>query len=279
MALMKAWTACRWLLAAVVVLPTTGCSWTMHEETRTASAPAAAARGLAVDTRNGSITIEPADRTDIDIRATLRARSVERLALMKVTAEQDSAGVLHVMVAPADGEWWSGEGCSIKIVAPKAALGSGITARTNNGSITLAGAGGTAELTTSNGSIEVRDHAGPVKAGSSNGNLKLDRVSGSVHARTSNGRIAARLAPDAAGPVDLDTSNGSVILDVGSAFTGTLSISTSNGSITVPRDTPGVKVVSMGRRTAKVQFGTGGENASRIDTSNASVTVQVLSGR
>ncbi|MCC6661681.1 MAG: DUF4097 family beta strand repeat protein [Phycisphaerales bacterium] len=250
-----------------------GCSgWTMHEETRDATAPAvAAAAGISVTTRNGSIKVVPGDADEVRISARLRARTPERLAQMRVTAEEDAEGVLVVRVEPAQGEWWGNEGCAISITTPADRPTASVTARTSNGRIEVAGVAGPVDLRTSNGAVEARDCSGKVFADSSNGSIMLAGISGPVEAETSNGSITARLADSAAGPVDLDTSNGSVTLEVGQAFTGTLSVATSNGLVTVPsagRPT----IVKRGRHSANLRFGDA-PGDSTIRTSNGSVTV------
>ena len=259
------------VLAACIVL--SGCNlWKMHEETRNASAPAAAApAGVAVTTRNGSVKIVPGDVRQVQITARLRARTPQRLAQMRVVAEESPGGVLEVKVEPAGGKWESNEGCAIEITTPRGSPLVAAVVRASNGRIEVAGVAGDVDAQTSNGSMEVRGVAGAVRADTSNGSIKLADIAGPVTADTSNGSINARLADDATGPVRLDTSNGSVNLEVGRAFTGTLSADTSNGSVNLP-GSDRCTIVKKGRRSATIRFERGG-GKSVIDTSNGSVTI------
>lgn len=247
-----------------------------HKETRTTSVPVEAPGGLDVSTRNGSVSVERGSTDRIQVSATLRARTLERLAEMTVVIEEVD-GVLRIRPEAPGGKWQSNEGCSIEVVVPTGAVTRGITVNTSNGKISVAAMTGKAHLDTSNGSITVEDHDGEVHAKTSNGKINLHRVGGPVVADTSNGSVTVRLREDVRGPVNLDTSNGSVTLEVGRAFAGSLRISTSNGSVDVPERAEGVRVLSKKRRSASLEFGTG-QPSSVIDTSNGNVRVRVLGG-
>lgn len=243
------------------------------DERRTARVPAdAGVVGLDVSTRNGSVRVVRGEADDIVITATLRARSEARLALMKVVAETNDAGVLVIAPSPPDGGWWSGEGCSIEIEAPASATAAGVRVRTSNGRITVRDAEGRADLETSNGRVTVDGASGEVAAASSNGGIEVSGSPGPVDADTSNGGVTVRLTPDGRGPVRIDTSNGPVTLEVGPGFEGRLSLRTSNGSISVPA---GVRTESRGRRSADLVLGSG-DARSVVTTRNGSIRVIVI---
>ncbi len=266
-----------WLIGALAAAAfvQAGCvfDWRYVEEERSAPVDSSAAvQGLDISTRNGSVSVSRGDGEDILITATLRARTPQRLAEMKVVAEQNEAGVLVIRPEPAGGKWLNNEGCSIEVSAPPGATAAGLTVKTGNGRITVNGVQGRADLKTSNGRITVTEAAGEIYADTSNGRIELTDVPGPVTADTSNGPVLVRLTPAGRGPVRIDTSNGGVTLEVGRDFAGTLSARTSNGSIDLPDE------YDHGRRSrhsAEIALGTGGD-ASRISTSNGSIRVRML---
>ncbi len=243
------------------------------EEVRSAPVDSSAAVvGLDIWTRNGSVAVTRSEGDDILITATLRARTHERLAEMKVVAEQNEAGVLVIRPEPAGQKWLNNEGCSIEISAPGSATESGLTVKTGNGRITVSGVRGKADLRTSNGRIVVEDAEGAICADTSNGRIELTDVPGPVDADTSNGSVLVRLTPAGRGPVRIDTSNGGVTLEVGREFAGTLSASTSNGRVDLP---DAYERGSHRRRSAEISMGNGGE-ASLISTSNGNIRVRMI---
>jgi DUF4097 and DUF4098 domain-containing protein YvlB len=225
---------------------------------------------LAVETENGAIRVAAGgEGTEVTVVARLRAYTEERLAATRVVAERVEDDTLAVRVEWPEGGREDNEGCSFDITLPDV---RGVRLKTSNGTLSLAGATGSAGLETSNGGVTVRGHDGDVDITTSNGAVTAEGLTGAAAIGTSNGSIKLGLAPAGAGPVSLRTSNGAVRLDVGSAFAGELSIETSNGSIRVPRGGPGVEVRQHDDGSAKLSFGARGK-PSRIRTSNGSVTV------
>lgn len=245
---------------------------------------------VSVRTENGSIEVRREARGDVLVRGVIRARTQERADQTRLVAEYAPDGVLLVTVGWPDGQRQRHEGCNLEVLLPAA---GGVTAETSNGAIVLAGLGGDAVARTSNGRIDVQDQGGavtaqtsngavlvaraggPVDVRSSNGRIEVQAAPGSVAGETSNGAIEVALAPESPGPVRLRTSNGPITLDVGAGFTGELSLGTSNGSIRLPQDAPGVRVVSLEKRSARLIFGDGAESSS-ARTSNGGVTVRRL---
>lgn len=242
----------------------------MHEGVQTAQVAHVAGSAIDVRSENGAIAIARSERDDVLITATLRAVSPERLAQAAVVAERRDDGTLMVSVDWPDGKPRNGEGCRFEIALPDAGA---VTARSSNGAIKIEALSGAATLRTSNGAISAIGHDGPVEARTSNGEIKVSESPGPVDAESSNGSITVSLLPEAAGPVRIDTSNGSITLEVGRAFLGELSVETSNGSISLPAE-GAARVVSKTKKSATLQFGTGGER-SVLDTSNGRVTVRV----
>lgn len=278
---------------AVLAMGTTGCmlSFGVVEEERLYQEVHIEGSGLNVQTKNGSVTITRGG-DEVNILATVRARTDERLAQTQVVVERDSDGLLRIYLKWPDDKRKGNEGCSFEITVPSA---SGVTVETANGSIKIEDMAGDANLETSNGRIEVRGHDGRVEVHTSNGRLILIQITGDVVARTSNGRIEAQqingvldartsnraihaqLAPAAAGPVQLHTSNGSIRLEIGLAFGGQMAFKTSHGSISIPDAGDASYVKSTGRNEADLQFDRQGER-SRVTTSNGNITVKIADG-
>lgn len=243
----------------------------VKEQVTTITVPHSSGGGLDVTTRNGVIIVRAEPRADVQIIATLRMTTDDRLAGTTITANRDAAGTLLVAATPPGGTWMGSEGCGFEITMPDV---RGITARSSNGRIEVSGTAGDADLRTSNGAIIVKKHAGKVSADTSNGRIELSDVSGPVTADTSNGAVRVSLSPQNAGPVDIDTSNGSVTLEIGAAFAGTITASTSNGSVRGPTQGPSTFAFEKsGRSKATLRVGTGGES-SAIRSSNGGITIR-----
>ncbi len=257
--------------AGLLALPALGCSVMdpTVEETRTSTLAHVAGSPLSVESANGSISVATStDLKEITVVAKLKARTKERLEATKVLAERKPDSSLSIYVKWPGDSREGNEGCSFEIRMPDV---KGVSLQTSNGSVTLSGSSGAANVKTSNGSVTVSRHDGEIKIKTSNGSITGSGVNGPANLDTSNGSVSLSLAPSFAGPVEIDTSNGAVTLGVGSGFAGELSVKTSNGAITLPSG-PFVKVASKSKGSAKLSFGEGGKS-SKIATSNASVTV------
>lgn len=248
-----------------------GCAVQTVDGTRTASLEVTGTRSLDIATRNGSIQAMEAEGSAIEVTATIRARSQERLDAFEIDV-READGRVSVRAVPPGGRWRSGEGCSFEVTAPGA---DGIRAETSNGAITIVGLSGAAELDTSNGSVTVRHHVGPIHAASSNGNISIGAArGGEFRATTSNGNIT--LEADEVASFDLGTSNGSIEVRVPSSFAGRVAMATSNGRIRY-LGFPGVRELrdyAINREhEAEVQFGEGGQSC-RAHTSNGNITLR-----
>lgn len=229
-------------------------------ETRTITVPHVAGSRLDVRTRNGSVEVREGGVDTVQVTATIRARSQDRLAKTSVTTRRTDDGTLEVRVEWPDGPK-RGEGASIVVVTPSARH---VSAAGSNGDILVHAADcKEVDARSSNGNIVVHAPGASVKAASSNGEIELKGVS-SADVATSNGRVSVELAPQSAGPLAIHTSNGPVDLTVGPAFGGVLRATTSNGPVHVaaPRALA---------RDGGFDFGPGA--SSVISTSNGSVRV------
>lgn len=261
------------VMASGLCLALGGCVLATKEQVTTIPVPHMAGSALIVTAHNGHITVHTASGSQVQVVATLRMTSDERLATTTITANRDTAGALVIAATPPGGSWQSNEGCGFDVSLPDV---QNATLKSNNGRIELAGASGAAIVKTSNGSISISRHSGSIDADTSNGRIEIDGASGPVKAETSNGSVRIVLGSGSAGPVNVETSNGAVTLQVASSFAGTISAKTSNGSISAPEARSGSTPISVdrsGRTQATVRIGTGGPDSS-IRTSNGSITIR-----
>jgi hypothetical protein len=249
----------------------------LHEQTASFQVESQSPTALSVSTRNGAVRVEPWAGSTIAITAHLKMTTPARLEQTTISAERTPAGLLEITAIPPDGRWASREGCSFEILVPAGGTIQNVDIRTHNARIEITGLGGEAHLNTSNGRITVNGHDGPVSAETSNGSITVTGATGAVKAHTSNGTIRAQLAAENAGPLDVRTSNGAITLHLPREFAGMLDLRTSNGAVTVSpalraqllRHSRSTALVSM-----NVEEGREGESASRIHTSNGSITVE-----
>jgi len=242
-----------------------GCSWqsARFTETRQLMVNHVPGSGVDIQATNGSISVKVAHVERVEIDARLKATSQERLDDTKIQASRQDDGTLVLRVVGANGKRQGSEGCSFDVRVPGV---SDARLESSNGSLTLQGATGRANLVTSNGAIGVSDHHGGVKA------------------ETSNGKVSVTLGDDSDGPVEIDTSNGGVSFEVARAFRGTVTARTSNGMISV-KGFSDEEIVSKSRtrcevRSEGVERETAGasplgESAkSSIHTSNGGVSIR-----
>jgi DUF4097 and DUF4098 domain-containing protein YvlB len=263
-----------------------GCSAAKFKTTRSLTAPAAPS--VAVQARNGQISLRRGDVPQTQITAHLAATTQARLDGTQVLTETRPDGTLAISVAWPGGAPQNNESASFDVTLP--ALTGAVSATTSNGAIRLANLSGPAKLQTSNGPIAVDDHAGPVDARTSNGRVTLARVTGDAEAHTSNGpidikdvtgratahtsngRVTLSLAPTSPGPIDVRTSNGSADVTLPPTYSGQLALSTSNGSVNYPT-APSVHDLKSGRNFANFAVGDS-TDLSTVTTSNGSVDVR-----
>ena len=257
-------------------------------EERTLTADHVAGGALDVRTANGSVTVEREARADVQIEAEIAARSQERLDEIEVVVEREDDRTLAISIRWPEGGRRGSESASLTIAIPDV---DGVEIATSNGSITVEGLAGEADLETSNGSVTVEDHDGEVsietsngrveasgvdgdiEADTSNGRIEIDGATGSVLATTSNGGIDIRLDDASAGPVEARTSNGAIDLEVGGGFTGVLTVQTANGSIDI--EVPGtVEIVERSTRRAELDFGGSGDSVARSSNGRISVRAE-----
>ncbi len=258
------------LVAGVGLLHLGGCNWqeAKFRETRELAVEHVPRSGLDVQSVNGSISVEDGAAEQVEIDATIRAISQERLDAVQIVASRRDDGTLVLRaVWPEPGRHGS-EGVSFVIRMPEVAA---VSLTSSNGALKVVRAQGPVRLHTSNGAITVQEVAESAVCETTNGAITVSMAHASVDADTSNGSVEVSLASENPGPVRIDTSNGAVRLTVGEAFSGVLTAGTSNGRIRlegVPEDS----VRELGKRSCTLQFGEGTQK-SVIDTSNGSITI------
>lgn len=259
----------------------------LHHEERTLNTAHVPASAIQVESVNGSITVKKKDRTDVLIRANLRALTPERLQAIRILAERTGEQTLSVRAEWPGGKRKSQEGCSFEVLVPEA---QGVLLRSSNGKLSIAGLAGKGDLETSNGSVEVNNHDGSLMVRTSNGKISVSAVQGtvdvqtsngsvtvadgasSVKARSSNGAIRIVTAHESPGPIEARTSNGSITLELGEAFAGELELETSLGSLSVA-ELPGAQLESISKKHARLVVGDA-DLKSSARTSNGSIRVR-----
>lgn len=257
--------------------------WQVESGQQSLTAAATANGMLDIATDNGTVEVVQAPVSVIEIAATVRARTAERLSATQVKTEAGADGGTRVFVEWPGGRREGNEGCSLVIRVPSS---HGVKVDTSNGRVTLEGLSGTADIETSNGSVMITRHSGSAKVHTSNGRIEVidgggdlslttsngviraERIDGSVVAKTSNGSVQIALNPDAKGPMDISTSNGAIKVQVGPGFCGVVDADTSNGSVTLT----GATGVQSGRSSAKGTYGSG-ESPCRLRTSNGRIEI------
>lgn len=280
------------VLTAAAALP--GCGMIAGFKARgqqTITAAHIASSAVHVTTLNGSVQISAdAAARDVLILATITASGESqedadrRLGLVQVNAQRLADGTLDVSSTFPDGRR-SNDSCSLDITLPDA---TAAVVETSNGSVTLVGLNGDANVHTSNGSIRVEHQRGAVNARTSNGRIvvlqagdsvdvqtsngsvELDGFAGSATVKTSNGKVTCRAGSLSTGPMNIHTSNGSITFVAPSTLGGTIEISTSNGGIAVS----GANDVEGTKKHRTVRLSDSGP-ASLIETSNGQVTITI----
>jgi hypothetical protein len=238
-----------------------------------------------VQVANGSIEVKAGQADEVQITAVIKAVTQERLEQTMLVVTRTADQTLDISVQWPNGKRKGNEGCSLTITLPDAGaialkssngrltvtgVGSELKLRTSNGRIIASHIPGNIYGRTSNGRIILTDIGGEVDVNTSNGRLIFTEMSGPIAADTSNGSVQIRLTDTAIGPLDVNTSNGSTTVAIGPGFRGQLALSTSNGRIKVDENIE-KQSKDIRKSSATIHFGSG--NASRIHTSNGSITI------
>ncbi len=280
------------LLAPLAAAPLPGCiiinesgsgsSWPQERATVTRTGSAADAKSVAVENRNGRVTVtRDAAAKELSVTAEIRCagrtadEAQQRADATTLDVVRGGDGLVRVRVkfAPVpDGVTsWGNDSAHIDVKAPQLA---GVDVVSSNGAIQVEGGfTGPARLRTSNGGIRVKDHAGPVQADTSNGAIEATGIGTPAQLETSNGSVDAAVADGQAGNVEVRTSNGSVKLALPASWQGRADATTSNGRVTMDGGGRAQKL-SAERNQGSMDVGDAGKATATIRSSNGSVTVR-----
>lgn len=255
------------------------------------SVPHEEGAALEAATDNGAIVVATEPREDVQIIASLRSHSQERLDAVVIHAERDTDGRLSVVAEWPDGGRQSHEQCHLRIALPSV---EGVSLASRNGSLNLLATAGVAKLQTHNGGVRVVNHEGrieahthngriqiaavgghPIEAETRNGGVEIEQAGGPVKVITNNGGIDLKLADQAAEPVTAKTSNGWVKLTVGAGFGGTLSVSNTNGELTIDERLD-ERVVSQTKHDAQLAWDEG-DSKSFASATNGAIRIRLAS--
>jgi hypothetical protein len=191
------------LLTALAALPMGGCiiinesgsgssgssgsSWSQERATVTRTASAADAKSVAVENRNGRVTItrdesvkELTVTAEIQCAGRTDEEAKQRADATTLEVTRDDAGLVRVRVkfAPVpDGvNGWGNDAANLDVKAPNLA---GIEVVSSNGAIQVEGGfGGATRLRTSNGAIEGIGIGAPAQLETSNGSVDVQLTAG-----------------------------------------------------------------------------------------------------
>ena len=224
---------------------------------------------LAVENRNGDVTVEATDGDRIGVSGTKRASSQSALDTIDVAVRTGEQFVVEVTFGA--GSDFSARAVDLTVTVPE-----GVTAdqvRTANGDVRVADVAGDLEATSTNGSVEVRGVDGYVTAETSNGDVTVRNASGLDGARTTNGSVDVDLLA-VRDDITCRTTNGDVTGRVGPDLSVAFRLETGNGEVSV-RDLPHtVQTSRSGLLVGGIRDGT--EPALRLESSNGDVTLRAL---
>ena len=259
---------------------------------------------IRIKTHNGRVSVEAADRSDVETKAIICAKSRERLKSTQIVTRRHEGDSLTIEVKWPGGGRKNAESASFEIYAPDV---DGIFASTSNAPIRIKGLSGTAELITNNDRIEATNHqgilraktsndaivivrhqgsitarssnddvrvrgvTGPVDARTTNGVIEVNSADSSVVARTYNEEIKISLTERAIGPVFAETSNDPISLVIGKKFAGALDLKTNEQCIVDEQLRK--YVVGHGKNLVRLSIGEGPK--SRLATRNAPISISV----
>jgi DUF4097 and DUF4098 domain-containing protein YvlB len=229
---------------------------------------------------NGAVTVEAWDRNEVKIVAEKRVKADADVARKvmeqtKILVTQEGGGVQIETKIPRRGDgffdWVFGNQVSVnvtyKLHVPRRAALDFVTV---NGSLTVTGTRGKAQMETTNGAVTVTDVEGDLDLGTTNGSIDVYRSAGALRASTTNGSIEAELQdlPDAS-DLRLTTTNGHVALRLPRDARLSIDAATTNGRIQSDFTVDGGQ---LGKRSLRGDIN-GGGGTLYIRTTNGGVEI------
>ena len=233
-------------LAIALAATLTACShanysWNGRSATHTrefsASIDHVADRAIEVDTRMGDVTLRlDPGATTVEVDATARSWSRERVDLIGVELKRAGDRSLIVRAAWPDGVYDGPEGLSLDITIPDA---DGVSVSTSHGEVEFAGFSGDAVVDTTHGKLDVRDHDGDLDLRSTHGRANIAGVTGDVDVRTTHAKIEIE---GVAGDIDASTTHSRV--EVREHRGERLAVRSTHGSLDVETDASDVDIAT-----------------------------------
>ena len=257
---------------------------------------------LDLETFDGAIEIHSWDRSEVEVEIEKRAMEQSLVDEMKVVAEQQGNKIIIKVSRPGRSDR---QGIQIGVnFSPSARLRvalprkSNITAKSNDGSVSIEDVTGRVMLTTGDGSVRAVRLAGDITVRSGDGAIRLDAVEGNLDFETDDGSISGEAKPASLrahtgdGSIrievqreskmnadwDVETSDGSIVLTLPSDFNGMVDAETRDG--TVRSNHPAIKDERRDgesreerRRQLKATLGAGGK-LLRVRTGDGSIRIE-----
>jgi len=184
------------------------------------------------ETFNGSITVSPADQSEVELVAHIKAYGYTQdeadAAVDSLTPEIDTtASALTIACKRRNQTLTYSDSVSLELKVP---AGWPLILTTSNGSVSTTQSRGPVTINTSNGKIEVKESAGSLQLATSNGKIVIENSAGNVQASSSNGAVELTNC-SLEGKCKLGTSNGKIKVSFSDRTPMKLDASTSNGLI------------------------------------------------
>lgn len=247
------------VLIAAAVLAAAGCEVNLNSEgivaRETKTFTVAGVPDVELETFDGSIEIHSWDRREVEVEIEKRAMEQSLVDEMKVVAEQAGDKILLKVTGPSR---YQSRGIQIGVnFSPSARLRvvvprkSQLTAKSDDGAITVEDVSGRVSLTTGDGTVRATRLSGELAVRSGDGAIRLDGVEGRLDLETDDGTIAGEARPtslrahtgdgsirleilrDARMDADWDvqTSDGSVVLTLPSNFAAEIDAESRDGQV------------------------------------------------
>lgn len=208
---------------------------------------------LRVNSKNGRITVKGESRSDVLVRACVRAWASSETEANSIVRGIRIGTANGVEAENTPDENWS---VSYEINVPNS---------TN------------LDLLSRNGRITISSVNGQMKFETNNGRITLDDVAGDIKGVTRNGRVTVKLAGNSwlGNGLDVETNNGRITLYLPSTYAANVDVATNNGRFS--SDFSELQVTDKKRRggSHKVSASINGGGAPiRLMTNNGRVSVQ-----
>lgn len=208
---------------------------------------------LKVYSKNGRITVQGENRSDVLVRACVRAWAESKGQADSIVKSIRIETASGVRAENTPEENWS---VSYEIRVPN---------QTN------------LDLSSNNGRITISSVQGQMNFETRNGRITLDDVAGNIKGKTGNGRVTVKLSGNAwqGSGLDVETNNGRITLYLPSTYAANVDVATTNGRFS--SDFAELQVEDKKRRggSNKVSGSINGGGAPiRLVTNNGRVSIQ-----